>query len=135
MTTALALLLLYGAIVISSAFLIGSMGRLAAKELGRVGGRAAVRSIYFWLALNLAVQGAALVVICGLRTVDAFRGIFAAGGWDGWMVLGFTLLLLSKMGFNWAGTLALRHGTVVWWGYIVTLAAWVAAILTWHFLS
>jgi hypothetical protein len=53
--TDLLLRILYGAIVISSGFLIGSMSRLAVREFRRVGAHDGLRSIYFWLAANLAL--------------------------------------------------------------------------------
>lgn len=125
--TDILLRLIYGGIVISSGFLICSMGRLAAREFSHIGGYAALRSIYFWLAANLAMTSAALVIICGIRTLDAFHGDPAnsPGAWSWPLVVGFGLLLMSKAGFNWAGTQTMPHGRAVWWSFIASMIAWL----------
>lgn len=133
--TELLLRFLYGAIVIASGFLIGSMSRLAIRELRSVGGHAAVRSTYFWLSTNTAVQGVALTIICLLRTIDGFRGVSLGGSWGWALVFGFFLLLLCKIGFNWAGTLTLEHGKAIWRSFIASLVLWVIFVVAWTWLT
>lgn len=126
--TDLLLRLLYGAIVIASGFLIGSMTRLALREMQKIGLKAGVRSIYFWLAANLAMSSFALVLICGVRTYNSFHGDVAGETWGWGLVIGFALLLLSKVGFTWAGTLGMKHGRAIWWSLIATLTFWTAFV-------
>lgn len=131
--TDLVLRLLYGAIVISSGFLIGSMSRLATREMRRIGVHDGLRSVYFWLAANLAVSSAGLVIICGIRVWDAFHGGVAGSEWGFIIALGFGLLLLSKVGFTWAGTLEMKHGVAIWRSYLLSLIGWVVFVLLWTY--
>lgn len=126
---------LYGAIVISSGFLVGSMGRLAIRELRRVGWHAAVRSVYFWLAANLALSSIALVGICGMRMYDGFHGVALGGSWGWALVIGFGLLLMSKMGFNWAGMIGMQHGKAMWRSLIASLVLWAIFVVAWTWLT
>lgn len=130
--TDLLLRLIYGGIVIASGFLICSMARLAGREYSRIGGYEAIRSIYFWLALNLAISSCALVIICGIRTLDAFHGVSGASSeWTVPLIVGFGLLLISKAGFNWAGTLGMPHGRAVWWSFVVSMVLWIVFGIAW----
>jgi hypothetical protein len=129
------LLWLYGGIVIASCFLIGSMGRLAAKEFAAVGPFRALRSTYFWLAANLCGQAVALSFICGIRTLDGLRGVDIEGSWPWGLIAGFALLFVSKIGFNWAGSLELKHGKAIWRSFLASLLLWLIFVLARNFLS
>lgn len=128
--TELILRFLYGAIVSSSGFLIGSMWRLALREFNALGVQLAMRSVYFWLSFSCASITLGLVLICGRRTIDSFHGIYAAGGGARWLlVVGFLFLLVGLTGFNWAGTLELRRGRRIWWMSIASLIAWAVFVV------
>lgn len=122
---------LYGAIVISSGFLVGSMSRLALREMVKIGLHEGVRSIYVWLAANMACESIALLLICGLRLWDAFHGEVAGADWGWPIVLGFSILFLMKLGFTWAGTARLHHGGAIWHGYVLSLIGWTAYVAWW----
>jgi hypothetical protein len=128
------LLMLYGGIVIASGFLVGSSGRLALVELVREGPRKALRSTFFWIAANLWAQAIALMIICFFRTVDGLRGVSLSGSWGWPLVLGFALLLASKIGFNWTATATLKHGRITWWSIMLSLFLWFAFVAGRYFL-
>jgi hypothetical protein len=118
------LLMLYGAIVIASGFLIVSTAILAFKEYLRLGATAAARSTYFWFAVNVCVQALAITLICFIRTVQGLMGESISGPWSWWLVFGFGLLLVSKIGFNWAATTEMVHGRLTWWSIVASLILW-----------
>lgn len=129
--TDFALRWLYGAIVISSGFLVGSMSRLALRELRAIGLYEGIRSIYVWLAANMACESIALFLICGIRLWDAFHGEVAGADWGVAIVTGFGILFVMKLGFTWVGTMRLEHGTAIWRGYVLSLAGWTGFVAWW----
>jgi hypothetical protein len=122
------LLLLYGAIVIASAFVIGSMSFMAFRESTAEGPFRTLQSTYFWLAACVALASTALALICGFRTVDGLRGIALGGSWGWGLVVGFTMLFVAYLGFNWAGSRTVRHGRTIWRTLLVALFLWTAFV-------
>lgn len=125
------ILLLYGAIVIASAFLIGSMSKLAVKEFHTAGPLNAIGSTYFWLAAGHAGSAVALTGICAIRAYDGLRGDTLGGSslFMAWLLIGwFALLLVTKIGFNWVGTRDVKHGRLIWAAFVSSLVLWIIAV-------
>lgn len=119
------LLFLYGAIVIASAFMIGSMVHLAIKEFHAQGPVNSARSTYFWLAIVAALDAGGLAYVCALRTFDGLNGVALGGSWGWALVVGFAVILGAKVGFNYAGTQDLKHGKLIWRSSLVAIGLWI----------
>lgn len=132
------LLALYGAIVIGGVFLVVSFARLAILEAWKRK-RAVLRSVYFWLSANQAAQAFFIGVICTTRAVDVLSGAGGAVALSGgqasshpWVLVGsFAGLLITKTGFNYATTMVMKRGKLVWRLLLVATLSWWVFVALW----
>lgn len=130
MSPDLVLRLLYGGIIIAGFFLVGAMLYLTVKELLRIGWRAAVRSLYFWLVMLIAGQAVAIAAICAMRLADSFAGFETQWGWL--LVAAFSLLMVTKIGFNYAGSMVVHNGKIIWRAFLAGIFLWSTIVIaTW----
>lgn len=125
------LLALYGAIVIGGLFLVFNMGRLAVLEFWDKGA-VAFREVYFWLSANQSAQAVFVGGICAVRAIDILAGQPAASSASPWVLVGcFAGLLLTKTGFNYASTLTMKRGKLVWRSLLAATLAWWVFVAFW----
>lgn len=132
MITEMLLRFLYGAIVITAGFLIGSMFRLLRKEVREIGLLASLNSIYSAIAFYVFSSSVGHVIICGYRVVQSFHGVRTSASYAPALAFGFFMLLAGKVGFSWAGTRRLQHGRTIWWSLMVTMLTWAGVVAGWQ---
>lgn len=123
------LFFLYGAIIVSNGFLIGSMTRLSIRHLREHGVKKSFNSTYFWLAVNLSGTSVAVAIICAVRAFVSYHGQPSQEVVAPFLLVGFGLLWLFKIGFNWAGTRDLEHGATIWRSFLATIALWLVIVI------
>jgi hypothetical protein len=112
----------YGGVLIVSCFLFVVIGRVAVAEVRR--GPLAKNST-FVIALSLALQCVALIMIGFARVDDHLSNYLIAGRWPTMLSWAMVLLLLAKVGFHWAATIGSRRGWQ-WLCAVFFLIAWGA---------
>jgi len=124
------MLAIYGAIVIGGIGIFPVTGWLALTEYRSLGFAKSVRSVYFWILVNVTVGSVAVGWICAVRAAAILMGAAnLTWYWQMLLIVPFGAILLAKTGVNWAARhssnaswarwVAICIGTLCWWIWVV----------------